>query len=186
MSNIGYVFILNDPNLISELKENILTVMSRNPMWIGITTNDEEVNQDIINFMECLNVPFDVIYNLHELPDILKLDQYMSHYKNGWTLVNVVGEEFSIDKYDYVEAIFNSIAPVALIRDESESINNMCFFNIIYKFLQGSKCKIEGDTEETEELVCELFEERVAASQPTMIKTWKDIYDNNGRFTSSQ
>jgi hypothetical protein len=40
--------------------------------------------------------------------------------------------------------------------------------------------------EETEELVCELFEERVAATQPTMIKTWKDIYDNNGYITSSK
>jgi hypothetical protein len=183
MNKIGYVFILNDPNLISELKENVSTVISRNPMWIGITNNDEEANQDIIDFMQAFNVPFDIMYNLEDIPDVLKLDQYMSHYKNGWTLVNIVGEDFSIDKYDYVEAIFNSIAPVALVRDESESINNMCFFNIVYKFLHGSKCKME---EETEELVCELFEERVAATQPTMIKTWKDIYDNNGYLTSSK
>ena len=183
MNKIGYVFILNDSNLISELKENVSAVISRNPMWIGITNNDKEVNQDIIDFMQNFNVPFDIMYNLEDIPDILKLDQHISHYKNGWTLVNIVGEDFSIDKYDYVEAVFNSIAPVALVRDESESINNMCFFNMIYKFLHGSKCKLE---EETEELVCELFEERVAASQPTMIKTWKDIYENNGYFTSSK
>lgn len=183
MNNIGYVFILNDPNLIAELKENILNLIPHKPMWIGITNNDEEVNQDIISFMECFDIPFNIVYSIEELPDILKLDQFMSNYKNGWTLVNVVGEEFSMDKYHYVESIFNTISPVALIRDESESINNMCFFNILYKFLQGSKCKID---EVTKELVCEIFEEKVETVKPNMIKTWKDIYENNGYFTSSK
>lgn len=136
MNKIGYVFILNNFSSIEQLKLNISTAISCNPMWIGIIHNDKEIHKDIITFMESYHIPFNIIYNIENIPDILKLDQFMSNYKNGWTIVNVVGEQFSTDKYDTINKIPADIAPIALVRDESESINNMCFFNIIYKHLK--------------------------------------------------
>jgi len=176
-TKIGYVFILNEVSKLETLKENIHLCLENNPVWIGVVHNLPEANDNIIEYFKDVPCLHNIICNYDLIDDIYKPDQLLKKYKNGWTIVNVVGEEFNKDLCLTLENyISNNEQPVGLIKDEGESVNNFCFFNIIYKFLKGSKPDIN---EETDEVTFATYEEKIMAMSPDMIKTWKEIYEIN-------
>ena len=61
---------------------------------------------------------------------------------------------------------------IGLIKHNDESINGMCFFNFIFKFLKGNKYELN---EETKEVIFKTFEEKVIEKDPNMITTWEKI-----------
>jgi hypothetical protein len=106
----------------------------------------------------------------------------MKNYKNGWTIVNVVGEDFDTNLINTLDFYLNTkTKPIALIKSGEDSVNEMCFYNFIYKFLKGSKLEVNS---ETQEIIDKSYEEKVAESSIDMIKTWKEINEINNSFTS--
>jgi hypothetical protein len=150
---MGYVFILNDLKYFDTLRSNIELIKDKNPIWIGIS------------------------HNYDELSDLYRLDQFKKNYKNGWTLVNVVGEYFNPNAKSQVEKyIFKDFKSAGIIKDNKDpkdlSINNICFFNLIYKFLKGN----DPEVDEVKEVVYykSVFD-KILEQNPEMFKTWEEI-----------
>lgn len=181
-TKVGYLFILNEESKFDVLKKNISLCLENNPIWIGVVHSSPDLNDDIIEYFKEVPCLHNIICNYDLIDDIYKPDQYIKKYKNGWTIVNVVGEEFNKDLCLSLDAYLDSNQrPVGLIKDDGESINNLCFFNVIYKFLKGSKPEID---EETEEVTFATYEEKIMLMSPDMIKTWKEIYEINSHSSN--
>ena len=182
-TKVGYVFILNEESKFENLKENVSLCLENNPIWIGVVHNLPHLNDDIIEYFKDVSCLHNIVCNYDPIDDIYKPDQFFKKYKNGWTIVNVVGEEFNKDLCLSLESYLNNNEqPVGLIKDEGESMNNFCFFNIIYKFLKGSKPDID---EETNEVTFATYEEKIAVMSPDMIKTWKEVNEINHNSSNS-
>lgn len=177
---IGYIFLLNDASYFESLKTQLLSVKDSNPIWVGVITEYKEYYDEIIDILNQHNISFNVIYNLEKVPDIHKLDQF-SNYKNGWTIVRVAGEDI-VDNIELLDKYISDGNKIALIKNNEESINGVCFFNFIYKYLKGSKYEVN---EETEEVIFKTFEEKVFEKDPNMITTWdkiNEIYSNTANI----
>lgn len=181
---VGYIFILNNESDIETLKSNIDKALEKNPIWIGIVHNLVDLANNIIIKFGSISCPLNIICNHNPTHDIMSLDMFMKNYKNGWTIVNVVGEEFDIDLIDTLNLYLdNTKSAIALIKSDSSSINQMCFYNFIYKYLKGSLLEIDP---KTEEIIDKTYEQKVLDSSPNMITTWKEINEINNSFISGQ
>lgn len=174
---MGYVFILNDLNNLDILKSNIELIKDKNPIWIGISHNFPDKAKDIIDMLKSYNLKFNTISNYDEIPDLYKLDQFKKNYKNGWTLINVVGEYFNHEAKSQVEKyILKDFKSAGIIKDNKDpndlSINNVCFFNLIYKFLKGNDPEIDENKEVVhyKSIFGKLFEQNAE-----MFKTWEEL-----------
>lgn len=174
---MGYVFILNDLKHFDTLRSNIELIKDKNPIWIGISHNFPDKAKEIIDMIKLYNLKFSIISNYDELSDLYKLDQFKKNYKNGWTLVNVVGEYFNPNAKSQVEKyIFKDFKSAGIIKDNKDpkdlSINNICFFNLIYKFLKGN----DPEVDEIKEVVYykSVFD-KILEQSPDMFKTWEEI-----------
>jgi hypothetical protein len=167
---IGYLFILNNADHINSLKQSLIKVKDSNPIWIGVINEIPDYHQEIIYFLNNFNCPFNVVCNLDKVPDIFKLDQFKT-YKNGWTVVRIAGENI-VDNIDLLDKYISDGNKAAIIKHDNDSINGMCFFNFIYKFLKGSKYEVNEDTKE---VISKTFEEKVLEKDPNMITTWDKI-----------
>ena len=175
-NKIGYIFILKDVSHLSQLKDNISKVLHHNPNWIGICHNLEESADDIIDEMRYLECQYNIVLNYNKIPDIYILDQFINNIKNGWTVVNIVGEDFNEDLYLKINKITTSNIPVALIRHDSDSINGMAYFNYTFKYLKGSKLEIDEENDIVKNMT---YEEKIKEQSPSMIKTWEEIDEIN-------
>jgi len=171
---LGYIFILNDISKLDELKKNIDLVQENNPMWIGVNHDFPEVATEINLYMARLNIPHNVILNYEKVSsDIHRLDQFMNSYKNGWTFVNVVGQQFDLSKVNILDNYINQFNPLAIVKNKCDSLNEFVFFNMIFKYLKGSYPSIlEDDTIEQK-----TFTEKVQDMSSYMIKNWKELYE---------
>jgi len=170
---LGYIFILKDEKDIDELFNSIESIRNKNPLWIGISSAIPNSINDLINKVKSLvSCHFNIIENYELVDDFSRLDQFIKNYKNGWTLVNVVGESFNPDAKEILHKyIVEDLKVAGLIKDEGETVNNCCFFNLIYKYLKGSAPIIENE----EDIILKTFFEKVEEAQPSMIKNWKDL-----------
>jgi hypothetical protein len=176
---MGYIFILKDINQLDHLENNLKLISNHDPLWIGIAHEFSDYNQKIISIIEETNpnVKHNVVCNFEKVHDFLKLDQFMKDLKNGWTLVNIVGEYFDIqNKYKVKKFTLEDLKSAAVIKDtndpEDMNVNNVCFFNFIYKFLKGSTPEY---LEEEDVFIEKSFFNKVAEKQISMIKTWSEL-----------
>lgn len=171
---VGYIFILKDPDKIQELKNNINSVKDMNPLWIGVNHDFPEIKDDINKYLMSLNIPYNIILNYEKVAgDIYRLDQFMKNYKNGWTLVNIIGEKFDIDKYKILNTYVNHFNPLAIVKNKCDSVNELVFFNMIFKYLKGSYPSIlEDETIEQKTII-----EKVEDMSSYMVKNWKELYE---------
>jgi len=171
--NLGYIFVLKDDSLVDLMFENIEKIKDKNPLWIGINSDFIGKSEIILNRLQSIiSCKFNIISNYDPISDFDRLDQFMKNYKNGWTLVNVVGEEFNPDSKDVLQKYIIDNAGIAGLIKNNENINGWCFFNMIYKYLKGSIPEIEKDTEI---ITTDTFLEKIEKQQKSMIKNWGDI-----------
>ena len=104
-------------------------------------------NEKIINILDGLNIKYNIVCNYDKIADLYKLDQFIKNYKNGWTLVNVVGEYFNHNA-------------------------KQVYFNFIYRYVNGSRPDFN---EEEQVYYTKSLYEKISAKDPSMIKTWKEI-----------
>lgn len=177
---LGYIFILNDANKLDILKNNINLIKDKNPIWIGVTHQFEDLNSDIVNILEAANCKYNIIINYKESDDVFKPDQYMNQYLNGWTLINIVGEPFNSNAKEILQdCIINKDLVAAAIVDtcDDSKINNVCFFNILYKYLNGSKLELKDSEDDSGEITgyVKSYIRKVLETKSSMIKTWKEL-----------
>jgi len=172
---LGYIFILKDKIEYESLLSNLLAIKSKNPIWIGISNGAEELSKQIIDFINTNipNVKFNIITNYDNILDTECIDKFTKSLANGWTYVNIVGQYFNPSVKDLLQKFIIQDSQVAcLIKDsDTDSLNNTCFFNFIYKYLKGSKPKVlEDDTIELK-----TFFEKVQEQQESMIFDWSAL-----------
>lgn len=178
----NYLFILKDSNLINQLYTNINQAVERGAVWIGVIHDFPDKGDEIIEKLKTLECKHFVAANYEKFDDVFKLDQPMNSYINGWTIVNIVGEEFNHELTDQLSKyLTTNQKPVALVRNYDESINGMAFLNIIYKFLKGSR-PIKDEYENI--LHVKVYEEKITEMSPDMVKSWKEIYEISDIITN--
>ena len=181
---VGYIFILNDVSDIDILKSSIDKALEKNPMWIGIVHDLVDLASDVIIKFASTPCPINIICNHSPVHDIISLDMFMKNYKNGWTIVNVIGEEFDIGLIDNLNLYLeNTKSAIALIKLNDDSVNGMCFYNFLYKYLKGSLLEVNPTTQE---VIDKTYEQKVLDASPNMLITWKEINEINDSFTSGQ
>jgi hypothetical protein len=172
---LGYLFILKEEKYIDELYKNIESIKDKNPLWIGVSSDiSGQIDNIATKIKSLVSCKFNIVETYESLvDDFSRLDQFAKNYKNGWTLVNVAGESFKSDAKEILQKyIIDDLKVAGLVKDEAdESINNYCFFNIIYSFLKGSNPKIEEDGT----IILKNFLEKIEEAQPSMIKNWGDL-----------
>lgn len=174
---LGYLFILKDFKDLPLLESNILAIKDSNPLWIGVSTNDPTKNYQVAKILELAKCKYDIISNYGQIDDIYKLDQFIKVYKNGWTLVNIVGQDFDINAKDKLEwFILKDGRKAAIIKNSDNpddiEINGICYFNFIYKYLNGSKPELN---EEEKAYYTKSFAHKVYEKDPNMIVKWGDL-----------
>lgn len=173
---IGYILILKEAKYFENLVNELSNIKNSNPIWVGVVIDVPEYYEQIISILNTFGCDFNVVYNLKNDEDIYKLDLFHK-YKNGWTIVKIAGEETVANK-DLLNRYILDGNKAAIIKTNKESINDMCFFNFIFKYLNGNKYEIN---EETDEVIFKTFEEKVLEKDPNMITTWEklnEIYSN--------
>ena len=172
-TKVGYLFILKEETKFPELINNISLCLKNNPVWIGVVHELPDLTDEIINSLKDLPCLHNIICNFSSIDSLYIPDQLINKYKNGWTIVNIVGEKFDETLYDKLDNyIIANKKPIALIKNIDNSVNGMVFFNIIYKFLKGSKPDID---EETQDVTFRTYEHKIIEMSPDMIKTWEDL-----------
>jgi hypothetical protein len=183
VSNIpfGYIFILKDISKKDQLISNIKLIKDTNPVWIGISCDFPELGEWITKELSVMmpDIKFNLVCHYNEIDDFAKLDRYKKDLKNAWTYVNIVGDYFNHNvKSDVTNFIIKKAGSAGIIKDNAdekdENVNNLCFFNIFYTFLKGSIPEVD---EENDLITIKTFYEKVYEKDPNMIKTWRDVCD---------
>jgi hypothetical protein len=180
-AKIGYIFILDNPDNIEQLKQNIEQIKNSSPLWIGVNIDFPDLAADINDYLIGLNIPYNIISNYEKIAgDIYRLDQFMNNYKNGWTIVNIVGQTFDINMPTVLNNYLNDLNSLAIAKYGCGSLNGFTFFNMVFKYLKGSYPSIlEDDT-----IMQKDFIEKTTEVSPEMIKDWKDIYEIYSTFSN--
>lgn len=174
---LGYIFILENFDDLNILKNNLSLISDKNPLWIGVSSNDPTKNTQIAELLDTVGCKYNIISNFAAVDNIYKLDQFMKNYKNGWTLVNVVGQEFDFNVRDkLVNFVLKNNKRAALIKNsldpEDFSVNGICYFNFIYKYLNGSKAELN---EEEGVYYTKSFSQKITEQSPEMIVAWSQL-----------
>jgi hypothetical protein len=175
---IGYLFIFKDKNKFNELKSNILKL--NNPYWIGVIHPFEDLQKDIIELThnKTSNNKVNIICDFYmdkAVNDIYLLDRFDKNYINAWTLVNIVGEEFNPDFIisRLNNFINNELQTASIILNKfSHTINEMCFFNIYYKYYKGS---FTVYNKETDAYISHNLLQKAVADNSSLVKDWSEI-----------
>lgn len=172
---LGYIFILNNESLINTLKENIKKVANNNPAWIGVVLHTTDYNKDIKDEIDKIGCRYNIVSNFKEVDDIYKLDQFIDLFHNGWTLINIVGE----DLYDIKDKLENFVLTgnrAAIIKDLKDpdivQINGIVYYNYLYKMLNGNLPEL---IEDEKMYLTKSFAQKVFEKNPEMIVSWEDL-----------
>lgn len=174
---LGYLFILEDFKDLPILEANVQSIKDKNPIWIGVSTNDPSKTYQVAKILDIAKCEYEIIGNYAELDPIYKLDQFMKHYKNGWTLVNIVGQDFDPNVKDKLQKfIIEQNKKTAIIKTTSSpddiEINGICYFNFIFKYLNGNKPELN---EEDGAYYAKSFAHKVYEKDQNMIATWSAL-----------
>jgi hypothetical protein len=168
----GYLFILESRHLLPVLIEKIGEAKETNPCWIGVSTLFNDTLKDIKETIGP-DIKNNIIINTENYSDYYKLDQFIKDYQNGWTYVHKIGEPYRRNARQTVESfILEKAGRVAMIADEEEAINDICFYNYIYRALKGNKPEI--DPAEGIAKYKSLYH-KIEELSPEMIKRWADL-----------
>lgn len=175
---LGYIFILKDLSKLNILKTNIMSIIDKSPLWIGVNIVTENITKfstirdELAQIIEGV-CKYNIIYNQEDYSDYYKLDQFMDYYMNGWTYVNEVGEFFREDaKYSLTQFVLEKGGKAAFIASEKEQINDTCFYNFIYKCLNGNKTEFD---DETKKFYYKNFYDKVSEKDEKMILEWSNL-----------
>ena len=175
---LGYVFILKDISKKQVLYSNIERIKSKNPLWVGVSVVSEDINafskirdEIALSIGECCK--YNIILNSEDYSDYYKLDQFMDHYKNGWTYVNEVGDYFRADAKEKLEKyVLIDSKKAGMVSSEPEQINDICFYNFIYKCLNGNKPEFNDSDQK---FYFKNFYDKVHEKDAKMIVEWRDL-----------
>lgn len=174
---IGYLFILKDKDQINQLKENLTKV--KNAIWLGISHFCPELQKEIIQLAHEItgHNKVNIICNFSEVNrnEYYQIDNFDKNLISGWTLVNIVGEDFDPDKLiNKLKVYINDELKVAglFLHKDAKSLNGMCFFNIYYKYYKGSRPAINPNTDQ----VCyDNFIEKISSDKQHLVKYWEEL-----------
>jgi hypothetical protein len=175
---LGYVFILKDLSKLDTLKSNILSIIDKYPLWVGVSIVMEDINKFAVIRDELAQIiegvcKYNIVVNQEDYSDYYKLDQFMDYYLNGWTYINEAGEFFREDaKYMLTNFILDKGGKAAFISSEKEQINDTCFYNFIYKCLNGNKTEFD---ENTKKFYYKNFYDKVYEKDQKMILEWSNL-----------
>lgn len=171
--SMGYIFVSQQNTTFEDIKQCIDKVLNNNPMWIGVYCYSVDIKDACTSYLNSLQIKYNILLAFSDTSDFDKLDKFIKNYLNGWTHVHVVGQEF---KESSKELLFQKILienyKIGLILENKDSINNMCYFNMIYKFLKGSKLIQD---ENSGEIIDKTFYEKLKEKSENMIYTWSDL-----------
>lgn len=174
---MNYIFVLRDFSNLNTLKQRVEQIKKYNPEWIGIIHNNKEHHFEIIDMMNSIgNYKFNIILETEEIIDFYKIDRFAKNIPKGWTVINVVEDVFNPDVYDLIDkAINEKLKSPIVVMDDKKSINNLCFFNYVYKKLQGSLPILD---KEKDVIIYLSFPEKVEIMVGSdAILTWEQIND---------
>ena len=171
---MSYIFILKDFEKLNILAESLKKVKVLNPVWIGIIHTCTANHKEVIEEMNAVgNRIFNVIMQLNETADFDKIDAFYKNIPQGWTLINIVGEELRINALNEIsEAINENLKTVAVVKNTNESINGLCFNNFFYRALHGSFPIID---EPNQTMYYKNIIEKVQEAFPDGVYTWEDL-----------
>jgi hypothetical protein len=176
---LGYIFILKDEKDLSSLKDNLVAINDKNPLWIGVSNLSVERNEYIADLIRTTNpdIKYNIVSNFEDIDDLYKLDQFLKEYKNGWTLVNIAGQPFKTDAREILTEYINNKREVFCLilnnkEEEVPQVNNLCYFNFIYVALKGN---MPDYIKEDDSFITKSFFDKVNESQPSMIRTWEEL-----------
>ena len=174
---VGYLFILKNKDDMSKLRENLTKV--KNAIWLGVSHFYPELQKELIELSHQVtgHNKVNVICNFSELNknEYYQIDNFDKNFVNGWTIVNIVGEDFNPETLlsklkTYINDQLN-VAGVFLNKD-SNSLNNMCFFNIYYKYYKGSRPVINPNTDK----ICyDNFIQKILSDRKQLVKHWEEL-----------
>lgn len=176
---LGYIFISKSDNPLIGLFESFEKIKDKDPLWIGISNLNPEYNTAISLKIEEMmpNVQYNIISNFEEIEDLYKIDQFLKNYKNGWTIVNIIGQELDLlAKEKLHKAINEKLDKFCLVVEDKEAeipnVNNLLFFNFTYCFLKGNCPEY---LEETNELVLKSILDKTREKGSDMIRNWSEL-----------
>lgn len=172
---LGYLFILNKDSQLETLKNNISAISSKNPAWVGVIIQTVELNKEIKECLDKIGCRYNIITNFKEVDNVYKMDQFIDLFHNGWTLVNVVGEEFIDIKNKLTNFVLQGgVAAVIKSTNNPEDIevNGVAYYNYIYKMLNGNLPEL---IDEEKMYVTKSFAQKVFERSPGMIMKWEDL-----------
>lgn len=161
---ISYIFILRNENGIESLL-SLVNKVSEEAVWIGVSTVPE-CESFARRTLDESGVKYNLIINTEEFSDYYKIDQFLPYLKNGWTYVHDIGQTFRDDVHSKIKKFIEDGGKFALVSDEHEAINDICFYNLIYKMLRGNK-------PEPSQMIN--FYDKIEREDETMIKKWSDL-----------
>ena len=169
---MSYVFILKDSNT-NELFNNLSLIKDQNPVMVYVISKIVNDKLNIINKLKELNCKYRYIEDYSEQSDRFLLDKMHKDIKTGWTSVNIVGEYFNPNvKKDIHKLINEELEAIGLILPEEDTVNNLCFFNIFFKYHKGSQPYYD---ESLDAYIIESFENKMLKHNKNMIKHWSDL-----------
>lgn len=174
--NINYIFILHSEFDIEKLYYNISLVQKQNPKWIGVVVNSDFPESRLVDVSYQLNkygISFDVSKSLIAQTDEELVDTfYYNIPKNGWTVINIVGEYLNLTAKTIIEKyISNDRISLLYIHNDSKSINNVCFSNFIYDNLGGYCYPDENNTIGLKEKIQLIY----SGQEYKCIHEWKNL-----------
>lgn len=170
---MGYIFILNRESNFDELLNNINQIKDKKPLWIGVICTSHQPRKDIIELLGSIGCKYNIITDYIEKQNWFYIDPFVKHIKNGWTLVNIVGEEFISDAKEKIhQAINEDLKVVGLVTPKEDSLNGICFFNIFFKFHNGS---LPAFDEESDSYIIESFENKMRRKNAEFVKEWGEL-----------
>ena len=172
---LGYLFIYNKGVDLQDLLNNIEAIKTQNPSWVGVSSYTTEGHELIKRSLDELKCRYNVVMNYKEVDNIYKLDQFIDLFHNGWTVVNIVGEELFLPKEKLSSFILNGNRAAIIKHDKSPDmieINGVAYFNYLYKMLNGN---LPESTEEEGILISKSFAHKVFERSPSMIVSWEDL-----------
>lgn len=171
---MGYIFILKDFDKLSILGESLRKVKPLNPTWIGIVHTCVANHKEVIEEMNAVgNKYFNVVMQLSQTQDFDKIDSFYKNIPQGWTLVNIVGEELKIDAKSTIEKEVNdNLKAISAVKFSDDTVNGVCINNFFYRMLGGSFPIVD---EENQTIFYKSILEKITEAHPDGVYTWSEL-----------